>query len=41
MELVSLSEDVDERNVTARFALIVSDKATYREGWGCVLDSWR
>jgi hypothetical protein len=41
MELVTLSEDVDERSVTARFALIVSDKATYREGWGCVLDSWK
>jgi hypothetical protein len=41
MELVTLSENVDERSVTARFALIVSDKATYRNGWGCVLDSWK
>jgi hypothetical protein len=41
MELVSLSEDAQERSVTARFAWIVSDKATYREGWGCVLDSWK
>lgn len=41
MELVSLSEDVKARSVTARFALVVSDTATYREGWGCVLDSWK
>ncbi len=41
MELVSLSENVEERSVTARFALIVSDTATYRKGWGCVLDSWK
>lgn len=41
MQLVSLSEDVKARSVTARFALIVSDTATYREGWGCVLDSWK
>lgn len=41
MELVSLSEDTQERSVTARFAWIVSDKATYREGWGCMLDSWK
>ncbi len=41
MELVSLSENVEERRVTARFALIVSDTATYRKGWGCVLDSWK
>ena len=41
MELVSLSEDVEARSVTARFALIVSDTATYREGWGCVLDKWK
>ena len=41
MQLVSVSEDVKARSVTARFALIVSDTATYREGWGCVLDSWK
>lgn len=41
MELVSLSEDAQERSVTARFAWVVSDKATYREGWGCMLDSWK
>jgi len=41
MELVSLSEDVQERSVTARFALVVSETATYREGWGCVLEPWK
>lgn len=41
MQLVSLSEDAQERSVTARFAWVVSDQATYREGWGCMLDSWK
>lgn len=41
MELVTLSEDVEARSVTARFALITSETATYREGWGCVLEPWK
>ena len=41
MELVSLSEDAEERSVTARFPLIASDTARYREGYGCVLEEWR
>lgn len=41
MELVSLSEDVEKRSVTARFAMIASETATYREGWGCVLEPWK
>ena len=41
MELVSLSEDRQARSVTARFPLLGSATATYREGWGCVLEPWR
>lgn len=37
MELVTLSADADERSVTARFAFLASDTATFTEGAGCVL----
>lgn len=40
MELVTLSEDVETKSVTARFPLISSTTATYREGYGCVLEEW-
>ena len=40
MELISLSEDSANRSVTASIPLIASDTATYREGYGCVLDGW-
>ena len=40
MELVTLSEDVEARSVTATFPLLASETATYREGYGCVLGSW-
>ena len=40
MELVTLSDSVDEKSVTARMLILASDTATYREGWGCVLDRW-
>ena len=39
MELVSLSEDVDEKSVTARL-LLVSDTARLKPGYGCLLDPW-
>jgi hypothetical protein len=41
MELVSLSEDREAKSVTARFPLLASATATYREGWGCLLEPWR
>jgi hypothetical protein len=41
MELVTLSEDSEAKSVTARFALMFSQTATYREGWGCVLEPWK
>ncbi len=40
MELVSLSDDKEERSVTARFLLVASDTARMRDGYGCVLDRW-
>jgi hypothetical protein len=40
MELVSLSDDADARSVTASFPLVTSNTATYREGYGCVLEEW-
>ncbi len=40
MELVSLSEDVEAQSVTATFPLVTSNTATYREGYGCVMEEW-
>jgi hypothetical protein len=39
MELVTLSEDEAAKSVTARL-LVVSDTATMKPGYGCVLDPW-
>ncbi|MHA7820541.1 MAG: hypothetical protein ACX930_12920 [Erythrobacter sp.] len=40
MEMVSLSDDVEAKSVTARLLLVSSTTATYREGYGCVLEKW-
>lgn len=40
MELVTLVDDVDAKSVTARFPLVTANTATYREGFGCVLEDW-
>lgn len=40
MELVTLVEDEEARSVTARFPLLASETATWREGYGCVLQTW-
>jgi len=40
MELVSLSDDAEAKSVTARMLFLASDTATYREGYGCVLQRW-
>jgi hypothetical protein len=40
MELVTLVEDTAARSVTARFPLVTSTTATFREGYGCVLEKW-
>jgi len=40
MELVTLVDDVRAKSVTARFPLLASDTARYRDGFGCVLQPW-
>ncbi|MBA4052694.1 MAG: hypothetical protein C0472_12620 [Erythrobacter sp.] len=40
MEAVTLVEDVETKSVTARFPLVVSATATYRKGYGCVLEPY-
>ena len=39
-ELIMLSADENARSVTASFPFVRSDTASYREGYGCVLDEW-
>lgn len=41
MELVSLSENETTQSVTASIPFMASDSATYREGYGCMLDGWK
>jgi len=41
MGLVMLSEDSEAKSVTATVPLLASDTATWRRGWGCVLETWR
>lgn len=41
MELISLSEDAAAKTVTARFALVHAETATWRESQGCVLEPWK
>ena len=40
MELVMLSADEEAKSVTARFPLLSSQTATFREGEGCRLEPW-
>ncbi len=40
MEVVTLVDDPVAKSVTARFPLAASTTATYREGYGCVLEPW-
>ncbi|WP_340588167.1 hypothetical protein [Erythrobacter alti] len=37
---VLLGEDEEERSVTAQFPPFASNTATYRDGYGCVLEPW-
>lgn len=41
MEAVFLSDDEEEKAVTAYVPLVASDTARYRQGFGCVLDPWK
>ena len=40
MELVTLTEDVENRSVTARFPFLAAETATLRDGYGCVMEPW-
>ena len=40
MGAIWLSEDDAGQSVTARIPLVESTTATYREGYGCVLEGW-
>ena len=40
MEAISLGDDVEAKSVTATLPLVASTSATYREGYGCVLEEW-
>ena len=40
MELVRLSEDEEAKSVTATIPLVASETASYREGYGCLLQPW-
>lgn len=41
MGLVMLSEDVAAKSVTARVPLFSRETATFRDGEGCMLETWR
>ena len=41
MQAVFVSEDEDEKAITAFVPLLASQTARYREGYGCVLDGWQ
>ena len=41
MEAVTLADDPEAKSVTARFPLVAEATATYREGYGCVLEPYR
>jgi hypothetical protein len=38
---VSLSQDPAAHTVTASVPLAAAQTATYREGWGCLLQPWQ
>ena len=40
MEVVFLSDNPDEKAVTAYVPLVASETATFRQGYGCVLEPW-
>lgn len=40
MALITLSENAKAKSVTARFPLLSSQTAQFREGEGCVLEKW-
>ncbi|MCR2834381.1 hypothetical protein [Parerythrobacter lacustris] len=40
MALITLVDDEEAKSVTARFPLVAANKASYRKGYGCVLETW-
>jgi hypothetical protein len=40
MQAVFLSDDVDEKSVTATVPLLARETARFRAGYGCLLDRW-
>ena len=40
MWAIWLSDDADAKSVSATLPLVASSEATYREGYGCVLEDW-
>lgn len=40
MGMIMLSDNPEAKSVTARFPLLASQTATYRDGPGCVLEPW-
>ena len=40
MSVVFLSDDEDEKAVTAYVPLVASETARFRKGYGCVLEPW-
>lgn len=40
MALITLVDDEEAKSVTARFPLVAANTATYRQGYGCVLEPW-
>lgn len=40
MELAMLSDNPDDKSVTVTLPPFASQTATYREGYGCVLEKW-
>lgn len=40
MALIRLSEDDEAKSVTASVPFLTSQTATYREGYGCLLQRW-
>ncbi len=40
MAIISLSQNLDSKSVTASAPFIASATASYKEGYGCVLEEW-
>ena len=40
MGMISFSEDAATKSVTASIPLVASDTASFRDGYGCVLQEW-